>query len=443
MSLSTILAAFDRHPSVSTDTRKIQKGDIFFALKGGNFNGNLFAGQALEAGAGMAVVDEVEVIPEGDSRYVLVDNVLLALQEVATAVRRRVEIPVIGITGTNGKTTTKELVHAVLSSEKRVHATKGNLNNHIGVPLTLLSMPLDTEIAIVEMGANKLGDIAELAAIAEPNFGLITNIGYAHLERFGDVEGVTQTKGELFDFLRSHGGCGWINEGDKRVLNRANDMNCRYGYGGTASSYRIVSQDQEDQGMNVMIQVGEKGVHQFFSQLVGSHNAENILAAVTIGDTLEISIDSMKTALANYQPRMNRSQLIPGEQRTILLDAYNANPSSMAATLESVAMRKDESIGLLLGDMFELGPESLRFHEELVELVAELLPNAFLVGVGEMISQAIQNKRSANFSSYPKVEGAIDNIVADLEPYRFILIKGSRGVALERVLPSFGVDQFG
>ncbi len=441
MSLTTILAAFDQYGSVSTDTRKVSKNDIFFALKGDNFNGNQFAGKALEAGACIAVVDEAEVIPEGDTRYVLVDNVLQTLQEVATTYRRRFSFPVIGITGTNGKTTTKELAHAVLSSEKKVHSTKGNLNNHIGVPLTLLSIPLDSEVAIVEMGANKLHDIAELSAIAEPDYGMITNIGYAHLERFGDVEGVTQTKGELFDFLRAHDGCGWVNEGDARVLRRSNGLKCRYGYGGKESSYRVLSQKQEDSGMKVSLLVGEKGQQDFFSQLVGSHNAENVLAAVIIGDVMGISLESMKVALANYVPQMNRSQMIQGDDQTILLDAYNANPSSMAATLRSVAARKESSVGLILGDMYELGPDSERFHKELIDLVGELLPDSFLVGVGEMITQAIQNHFSGAYKTYLNVEEAIPHIKDDLEGRKFILIKGSRGVALEGVLPALGVEE--
>lgn len=441
MSLPTILAAFDRHPSISTDTRRVQEKDIFFALKGENFNGNLFADKALEAGASMVVVDEAEVVPEGDERYVLVENVLQTLQEVATAYRRRFSFPVIGITGTNGKTTTKELVHAVLSSEKKVHATKGNLNNHIGVPLTLLAMPADTEIAIIEMGANKRGDIAELMAIAEPGYGMITNIGYAHLERFGDVDGVTQTKGELFDFLRLHDGCGWVNEGDERVLSRAKGLKCRYGYGSADSMYRVISQNEEENGTRVSIQVGDKGTHEFFSQLVGAHNVENILAAVAIGDTMGIAISSMQVALAEYAPRMNRSQLITGGKQTILLDAYNANPSSMDATVRSVARRNESSVGLILGDMFELGPDSLKFHEDLVLLVAEQLPNAFFVGIGEMMSRALENKRTEPYKAYLNVDEAIASINEDLKESEFILIKGSRGVALEKVLPALGIEK--
>ncbi len=440
MSISTILAEFEQYYSVSTDTREVRKNDVFFALKGDNFDGNQFAAKALEAGASIAVVDDAMVIPPSDYRYILVEDVLRTLQKLATVYRRKFTFPVIGITGTNGKTTTKELVHAILSSEKRVHSTKGNLNNHIGVPLTLLSIPLNAEIAIVEMGANKKGDISELAAIAEPDYGMITNIGYAHLERFGDIEGVTQTKGELFEFLRAHNGCGWVNEKDSRVLAQASGLSCRYGYGGERSTYRILSHSQEESGMNVSILVGKKGQHNFFSHLVGSHNAENILAAVTIGDVIGISLESMKVALSNYKPRMNRSQLIKGEKQTILLDAYNANPSSMEATLRSVASRKESKVGLILGDMYELGSESSRFHEELIDLVKELLPNSFLVGVGEKISQAIKKKYLGSYKTYLDIEDAIPRIQTDLQDREFILIKGSRGVALERVLPALGVE---
>ena len=439
MTLSTILAAFDRYPSVSTDTRKIKPNDLFFALKGENFNGNRFAGKALEAGASYAIVDEAEFVPAGDDRYILVEDVLTSLQNLATEVRRRYSIPFIGITGTNGKTTTKELTHAVLSSEKRVHATKGNLNNHIGVPLTLLSIPSDTEIAIIEMGANKLGDIAELAAIAEPDYGMITNIGYAHLERFGDIDGVTQTKGELFDFLRSANGCGWINEGDPRVLFRSKGLNCRYTYGGEDSNYRVISQKQTGHGMEVEISM-KGNVESFTSQLVGPHNAENILASVIIGDTMGISLANMKKALAEYKPRMNRSQMVSGDKFDVLLDAYNANPSSMAATIRSVAERNEQSVGLILGDMFELGPEGPRFHQELVELVAELLPNAHVVGVGELMTQAVEKHCQQSHSTYAKVEDAFDSIQKEMEGRSFILIKGSRGVALEKILPALGIE---
>lgn len=439
MSISTILAAFDRSGKVSTDSRKVEAGSVFFALKGERFNGNLFAAKALDSGAALAVVDESEVVDPNDARYILVPDVLLALQRTAEAHRERFPFPVVGITGTNGKTTTKELLHAVLTSERTVRATLGNLNNHIGVPLTLLSMPLDLEVAIVEMGANKLGDIAELCAIAHPSHGLITNIGRAHLERFGDIEGVKATKGELFDSVRASKGLVFVNEGDRRVKDRAGDLTGTVRYGGDDSPYRIKALDPFRDRMEMRIQLGELGEFDFVTHLIGRHNAENVLAAVTLGAVLGISPASMQAAIAAYQPRMNRTQLIQQGDKTILLDAYNANPSSMEATLRSVAEQEQGRVALVLGDMFELGERSIQFHEDLLKLVGRTFPDGVIVVVGADMVQANENLQ-AGFHAFATTEAASARIAELTQDSEFVLLKGSRGMALEKLLPALGVS---
>ncbi len=439
MSISTILAAFDQSHTVSTDSRNIPPGSVFFALKGERFNGNKFAAQAIEAGASLAVVDEAEYVPEGDDRFVLVDDVLETLQRTGEAYRERFEFPVIGITGTNGKTTTKELLHAVLETEMRVQATKGNLNNHIGVPLTLLSMPTDLEVAIVEMGANKRGDIAELSGICHPTHALITNIGRAHLERFGDIEGVRLTKGELFDSIRQSGGLVYVNENDRRVEDRAKGIERRIGYNGADSSHRILDIRSLPDRMELDIELGAHGKVEFVTALVGRHNAENVLAAVTIGADFGISVTSLQAGIRNYKPRMNRTQLIQHGSQTILLDAYNANPSSMEATIRSVAEQNYGRVALVLGDMFELGENSQRFHQDLVALVGEVLPEALLVGVGEDMVEAmaaVSVKQGASYATTASADSALPELVREVD---FILFKGSRGMALEKLLPGLGV----
>lgn len=438
MAFSMILAAFDSNPSVSTDTRKIQPGDIYFALKGENFDGNKFVGKALEAGASKAVVDDPSVVIPGDKRFILVDDVLTALQGTAEKYRLRFHVPIIGITGTNGKTTTKELLAGVLTSEKKVHYTKGNLNNHIGVPLTLLSMPADIEVAIIEMGANKPGDIGELTDIALPTYGLITNIGRAHLEGFGGIDGVQKTKGELFDHLRVNHKLAWVNERDQRVKAVAEGLEKRVGYGAEESPYHIVELKTKANGTEVTIQMGAAGKNVIFhSHLIGSHNAENILAAVTVGDTLGISHPAMQEAIANYIPSMNRTQIVEQGGKTILLDAYNANPSSMEATLKSVLDQQASfgKIGLVLGDMFELGEESQQMHQDLVTLATELFPKALLIGIGEELKAAINTLQPKAALAYATTEEAMTQVGNDLRECNFVLIKGSRGMALERLVP--------
>ena len=440
MPFSKIIKAYDLHSSVSTDTRKIRNGDIFFALKGDHFNGNKYAAQALEMGASLAVIDEAAFLPEDASRYALVSDVLLALQDLARHYRKKFSIPVIAITGTNGKTTTKELMHAALSTEKRVHATAGNLNNHIGVPLTILSMPLNTQIAIIEMGANKSGDIKELVEIALPTHGLITNIGRAHLERFGDVKGVQKTKGELFDYLRNAEACIFLNLADERVVAVAENIACCVTYGSTAADTEVIAVDHLEAGMRISIgRETERNVAVFPTQLIGDHNIENVLAAVTVAWEMAVSTAAIQQGIADYQPRMNRTQLIPWDGKTILLDAYNANPSSMEAAVRTVGQQARGQAALVLGDMFELGPESLKIHCELIRYVKQMLPDATLIGIGKDMQAAILAEAPAQ-KHYLNTAEASPHILADLAEMDFVLIKGSRGMALEKLLPYLGIE---
>lgn len=440
MSISTILEVFLRNRSVTTDSRAVEPGSVFFALKGEHFNGNQYAAKALESGATLAVVDEADIVVPGDDRYVLVEDGLRTLQLAAEAYRKSLSYPIFAITGTNGKTTTKELLHAVLATQNRVKATKGNLNNHIGVPLTLFSLPSDLDMAIVEMGANKRGDIAELAQIAHPSHGLLTNIGRAHLERFGDVEGVRKTKGELFDYLRAKEGCVYVNEGDRRVHDLGEGIGCRHSYGGKSSEVRLVEAVSSMYKMKLKVHTDSHGVIELETRLIGTHNAENVVAAVCVGLDWGISVENIQAAISGYVPRMNRTQLLQRGTQTILLDAYNANPSSMEATIKSVASQTQGKVALVLGDMFELGPGSDDMHNELVELAHETLPEALLIGVGTAMVKALAASEHRNVASFEKTADLEPEIEGMLEGFDFVLFKGSRGMALERLLKPLGVE---
>ncbi|MFN8396412.1 MAG: UDP-N-acetylmuramoyl-tripeptide--D-alanyl-D-alanine ligase [Bacteroidia bacterium] len=438
MPQSKLWEAFQRQKAVSTDTRKIKSGDIFFALKGDNFDGNKFAAGALTAGAAFAVVDDPQSVPSGDDRYIFVPNVLLALQHLARQYRETFSIPVVALTGSNGKTTSKEFIYTALKVGKRAYATQGNLNNHIGVPLTLLAMPQDTEIAVIEMGANKRYDIEELVNIALPTHGLITNVGYAHLEGMGGIEGVQRTKGEMFDFIREHGGMAFVFEGDPRVKAEAHDISKVLGYGGADSPFRLIDREEFEDHQVLKIQT-PSGAVDVTINLLGAHNATNALLAVTVGSHFGIPVPDMQAALAAYIPRMNRSQLHHQGNRTFLLDAYNANPSSMQASISAVAEQDHPTVALVLGDMFELGPTSPELHAGIWAFARQALPMAKIVGIGPHFS-ATKPAQDQHAVSYPGVPEAQVSISQDLEGYRFVLLKGSRGMALERLLKAMGVN---
>ena len=434
---SKLIEAFRQQKSVCTDTRKIKAGDVFFALKGPNFNGNQFAAKALESGASYAVVDEVEYVNESDERFILVDDVLSALQALGREIRREWDIPVFAITGTNGKTTTKELCQAVLSTEKKVWATQGNLNNHIGVPLTLLAKPDDVDVIVVEMGANKMGDIKELCEIGEPNLAMITNIGQAHLERFGDVDGVQKTKGEMFDFIRATGGCALVNLGDLRVAKTAEGIECRKTFGSAGSDLRLMDQKLSLTGTEVTVRYKDWADPQTFqSSLMGAHNVWNILAAILCGIELGISIEGIRKGLASYVPSNNRTQLVEKEGYNLMMDAYNANPSSMRAAIHSCHAQESGNIALVLGDMFELGPNSREMHGELGTYINEFKDRVtVLVAVGHDMQATFQNADIQHKLHTLEIEAAAAFLKEHLPHIDLVLLKGSRGMALERILP--------
>jgi len=405
----------------STDTRTISKDCMFFALKGPNFNANAFAADALEKGAKYAVVDEAPA--PMDDRFLLVPDVLQALQRLATHHRRKFDIPVIGITGSNGKTTTKELVHAVLSADRATLATSGNLNNHIGVPLTLLRLTAEHRIAIIEMGANKVGDIAELTAIAEPTHGLITNIGKAHLEGFGSYEGVIIAKTEMYDFLSRHKGSVFVNADDPLLMGKSAGLE-RVTYGSTGDpdvlgylqtsndAFLKCSFDHRDDTWCVD------------THLIGAYNLPNVLAAACIGLHFKVEPERIVDAIDGYEPSNNRSQFSDTGRNKLVLDAYNANPTSMAAALRNFATMHSERPKLaILGDMRELGTESAAEHRAVVALVGELGLSARYVGNEFMAC--------AGSAAYPTAEVLAEALKSTPIIGHLVLVKGSRGIKLE------------
>lgn len=365
MQLDELYSLYLQHPSIQTDTRKLQKGDLFFALKGPHFNGNLFAKQALDLGAAYVIADEAQ--GPGDQRIIITDDVLTTLQQLAGYHRRRFNIPFIAITGSNGKTTTKELVHAVLSSTYKTYTTKGNLNNHIGIPLTILGIKPDAEMAVIEMGANHLGEIEGYCRYTQPTHGIITNCGKAHLEGFGSIEGVRKAKGELYDYLKAHNGTAFVMS-DYDYLNAMSSGIPRIFTYGTSGATVTGTVYQSHPFLEAAIKNGN-GSLIIRSSLVGDYNLPNMLSAVAVGRYFNISDDVIKTAIEAYQPSNSRSQLVKRGSNTIISDAYNANPSSMKAAIENFAAMPDNNKIPVLGAMAELGKESVKEHEMLIELL--------------------------------------------------------------------------
>jgi UDP-N-acetylmuramoyl-tripeptide--D-alanyl-D-alanine ligase len=409
---------------VCTDTRSISPGCLFVALKGPNFNANAFANEALEKGARYAVVDDPEVAL--DDRFLLVADGLAALQQLATYHRRTFSIPVVAITGTNGKTTTKELVHAVLSADRSTLATTGNLNNHIGVPLTLLRMGKDHRIAIIEMGANKVGDIAELTTIAEPTHGMITNIGKAHLEGFGSYEGVITAKTEMYGFINQHEGTLFVNMDDALLMTKSNgSKRVTYGRDAEADCFG----ELVGNGPFLEFIFGGKDGHTYHVRtgLIGNYNLYNALTAVAIGQYFGVPDQRIAEAITAYVPSNNRSQFTDTGRNQLILDAYNANPTSMAAALENfAAMASDRPKLAILGDMRELGAVSEAEHKAVVALVEKLKVNARFVG--------------PEFKAiHPKALSTAEDLSTELKKQaingHLVLVKGSRGIKLETVVP--------
>ena len=459
MNIEQLYAEYLKRRDVTTDSRKVREGSIFFALKGDNFDGNRFAASALEQGAALCVIDNPEC--KVDDRCVVVDDVLKTLQELACYHRSQLTVPVIGITGTNGKTTTKELLAAVLSKRYRVHATQGNFNNHIGVPLTLLSMPADAEMLIVEMGANHPGEIDFLCNIANPEFGLITNVGKAHLEGFGSFKGVIRTKTELYKHLAAMAGVIFVNSDNEILMERAEKMSQLPSSpsvlpgvipsipGAKPSDY---TDDFKVRGVNMpmasVVTYGssetaeckgafvsadpymkfyfedDDNVYTVQSQLIGAYNYDNAMAAVCVGRYFGVELFDIKTAIEEYCPSNNRSQFKRTERNALVLDCYNANPSSMMAALENFAAMSGTSKMVILGDMRELGESSLEEHQRIVNYLETMpLQEVWLVGSEFARTQT-------NFRLFPDVEAVKAELQTNCPANRLILVKGSNGTHL-------------
>lgn len=425
MTISELYELYLHNPKVTTDSRNCPFGSIFFALKGENFDGNRYASKALDSGCAYAVIDNPDYIT-GD-RTILVDNVLKTLQQLAHRHRKALGTPVIGITGSNGKTTTKELLAAVLSTKYNLLYTEGNLNNHIGVPLTLLRLNHQHEMAIIEMGASRPGDIKELAEIAAPNYGIITNVGQAHLEGFGSFEGVIKTKGELYDYIRQTKGKIFIKKENEYLLPIAKGIE-QISYGTDESSFasgKVASCnpflifDWKQQGK----------IHTVETHLIGSYNLDNVLVAVAIGRYFKIPAERISRAIASYEPNNNRSQFKETEHNKLIIDAYNANPSSMKAAIDNfAAMQVDTPKAVILGDMRELGETSNALHAEIVKQIEQAgFDKVYLCG--EHFSSTC-----TSFMHFPNTEELMGELTKNtLEGYH-ILIKGSRGMTLEKTL---------
>ena len=426
MTTEELYKVFKQYPSVQTDTRKLKEGDIFFALKGDNFNGNTFAEKAIEAGAAFAVIDEAQYAIFG--KTILVDDVLTSLQQLAKHHRQQFNIPFIAITGSNGKTTTKELIHAVLSSAFNTYTTAGNLNNHIGVPLTLLKIKDDAELAVIEMGANHQKEIASYCTYTLPTHGLITNCGKAHLEGFGGIEGVRKGKGELFDYLRENNGTAFIMQDYDYLQQMSTGIPAIIKYG-TDDADTEGSLLKSEPFLEVYIKK-EPPIASIQTKLVGSYNLPNVLAAVAVGHYFKISAEKIKQAIEEYTPSNSRSQMIEKGSNKIILDAYNANPSSMKAAIENFSAIPADNKVLLLGAMAELGDESLAEHRALTELIKQYNWKAVVLVGGDFL------KIEHPYLQFQNTAEAKDWLQLQNFENTYLLIKGSRSMQMEKVLPA-------
>ncbi|MFT3993525.1 MAG: UDP-N-acetylmuramoyl-tripeptide--D-alanyl-D-alanine ligase [Dysgonomonas sp.] len=425
MEISQLYNLYKEHPTITTDTRNCPKDSIFFGLRGDNFNGSQYAMKALELGSCYAIVDQAEYATHPN--IILVEDSLKTLQELAAFHRKKLKIPIIGITGTNGKTTTKELVLSVLSTEYNVIATNGNFNNHIGVPLTLLRINKEHEIAIIEMGANHVGEIKALADIADPNYGMITNIGHAHIEGFGSYENIIKTKGEMYDHIRD-------SKDGKLFVDYDNPLLRKMADGITSIFYGL----QEDlfisgkiESINPYLEFEWKFVNSRYkvkTKLIGGYNLSNALAAITIGKYFGVKTELICKAIEEYEPTNNRSQLKETDRNMLIIDAYNANPTSMKAALENFDQMEVNHKVLILGDMKELGPDTDMEHQKVVDYVMKHeFDHVFFVGENF-------NKVKTSYPRYKDLDELKEYLVKHPITDSYILIKGSRGGQLERCL---------
>lgn len=416
------------NPIISTDTRNITNGCIFFALKGDLFNANQFAQQAIEKGASYAIIDEEQYVSE---KCILVKDVLSTLQDLARHHRKQLQIPVIGLTGSNGKTTSKELINAVLAERFKTFATFGNLNNHIGVPLSILAITPSVEIAVIEMGANHQKEIELLCTIAQPTHGIITNVGMAHLDGFGGFEGVKKGKAELYAYLKATNGYTFINRNNPNLLemSAAAELH-KLVYYGTENGNTIKGSLRSSDPYIEVDWTNHDESSSVKTQLTGSYNFENILAAICIGDFFDMTPTEINTGLARYEPKNNRSQLTETASNKVICDFYNANPSSMAAALNNIAVLSADKKTAILGDMFELGPESAEQHEIIAkQAAASGLDEIILIG---KYFFAFKDQLEGIFFETPAE--AADYLQKNTIKNNLVLLKGSRGMKLENLL---------
>jgi len=426
--LQSLYQHYLSHPVICTDTRSISANCLFFALKGDNFDANTFAEKALSQGAAYAIIDNEAY--KTDDRCIVVENVLETLQQLAKHHRSQLSIPVIGLTGSNGKTTTKELVNAVLAEKFKTFATKGNLNNHIGVPLSILSILPDVEIAVIEMGANHQKEIEFLCTIAQPTHGLITNVGMAHLEGFGGFEGVKKGKAELYQYLKQTNGLAFVN-GDNEDIREMSRLLDHIVYYGTSGDNLITGQLQQSDPMIALSWQQKDEDFEVQTHLTGSYNFENMLAAICIGAYFEMTPPQINDGLKGYIPKNNRSQLTKTATNTVICDFYNANPSSMSAALQNIAILEATRKVAIIGDMFELGNESAQQHEEIARQAGSVSLSTLIL-IGKHF-EAVKEGHKGLFFSTPQeaAEWLKGNPVND----SLVLLKGSRGMALEQLLP--------
>ncbi len=435
MTTEQLYRIYKQHPVISTDTRKIAADSLFFALRGENFDANTFAQQALEAGAAYAIIDNAEY--KTNDECILVDNVLATLQDLARYHRSQLTIPIIGLTGTNGKTTTKELINAVLSQHYKTLATQGNLNNHIGVPLTVLSIDTSHQIAVVEMGANHQKEIESLSSISQPTHGLITNVGKGHLEGFGGFEGVKIGKGELYDNLATSGGIAFVNSNNKHLM----EMQAKRKFATPPVFYGdaiddLVSAEITENAPLLTLQWTNNSSGETYTiktQLTGTYNLDNILAAVCIGVYLKLPAAEINRGIESYQPKNNRSQIVQTATNTLICDYYNANPTSMNAAIENIGQLQADSKVLILGDMFELGEEASAEHLNIIKKALDTNV-AERIFIGKEFFRQKEKGEGQKATFYETAENAIVALKADPIKNSTVLIKGSRGMALERLV---------
>lgn len=427
MNIELLYQHFLKSNGVTTDSRKVNDNQLYFALKGDNFNGNLFAETALSQGASLAIVDDKQAISSLNSeKYFFVDDVLETLQDLANHHRKQLNIPIISLTGSNGKTTTKELINIVVKQKFTTVATIGNLNNHIGVPLTLLSMTNETQLGIVEMGANHQKEIELLCKIAEPNYGYITNFGKAHLEGFGGIEGVIKGKSEMYDYLATNHKTVFVNYDDPIQVEKTNTIK-RFLFGQNSNQVDINIQNIE---ANPNVKISFNNIH-INTNLIGIYNASNICAAIAIGKYFDISDEHIKTAIESYLPNNNRSQIIEKDSNKIILDAYNANPSSMDVAITNLSQLTNTKKIAILGDMFELGEATNAEHSNIIKKVVESnLDKVYFVGQ-RFFDNQVSNPKIEYYKTLEDLKTTFK--FTDFSNYT-ILIKGSRGMALERLL---------